>query len=67
MEVIDLPDARSVRYERDSFQTSGGVTDVSPWALVLIPRCDRPLVAEENTQSLKDHPPVWTARGKLDR
>jgi hypothetical protein len=65
VEVLEDDGAVTVRIQRASYQTAGpggGGVDVSPWALVLIPRTDKTIVVEEDTHRLKDEPPNWVER-----
>jgi hypothetical protein len=58
-------DAVAVRIERETFQSLGAVEAKQPFASIVLPRTVKAIVIEENTQGLKDSPPVWTKRAEL--
>jgi hypothetical protein len=64
LDILDEPDAVTVRVEDYSFQTMSidgpdhGV-DVRPWALIVIPATERTVFIETNVQSLKAGAPKW--------
>jgi hypothetical protein len=52
-----------------SYQTAGGIdggrVPVTPYAFVVIPNSAKLVLIEENVQSLKEKPPVWSERARL--
>lgn len=68
LDVLGLEESDSaltLRYDDRSFQTAGGVVNVVPFAFVVLPKTNKPVVVEENVQNLKNQPPKWKERAKL--
>ena len=67
LELVEAPDAVTVRLEDISFQTASldgedhGVP-TRPWALILVPRTARTIFIEDNAQRLKNGTVQWTRR-----
>ena len=59
--MYDEPKLLRVRFDHKSYQTSGpdgGGERVQPFGMFVIPRTDKPIVLEENTQGLIGKPCV---------
>ena len=66
--LIEDDDVRRLRYREAGYQTlgpDGGAEHTMPFAFVIIPRRDVPLVLVENTQRLIVGDPVWEERETL--
>ncbi len=70
-ELVDDGDVFRVRYDSMSYQTSEGsgrarrVRKVTPYGIFVVPKTDRPVVLELDTQNMLGRPPIWTERARL--
>ena len=46
---------------------AGGGERVTPYAIYVLPRLNKPVVIEMNTQDMIGQPPVWTEQARFDR
>ena len=72
-EIVEEPDRILFRYDESTYQVSFGLNDkprelpkVYPFGIFVLPKTSKPIVLQENTQGLKDEPPKWTERAKLN-
>jgi hypothetical protein len=59
-----------IRFDDVSYQTAGadGSADrVTPYAFVVLPKSEKPVVLEKDEQSYKGHPPEWKEVARLSR
>jgi hypothetical protein len=67
-----LDDRVRIRFDAMTFQTSAGFGErdpgerVTPYGIWVIPRTDKAIVLEENTQGLIGGEPVWTERMRFE-
>lgn len=66
-DVINEPDAVTVRVERISYQTASfdgpdRGDPARPWAMLLLPATDRTIILEENVQGLIGGEAIWQQR-----
>lgn len=66
MDMVEDEKTLKIQYDLWGYQTSGGFDESSVYAFVLIPKSSKEIVLEENIQGLKDHPPKWKHRARLD-
>lgn len=68
--VRDHKDAVVVRFDEVSFQTAGpdgGAQHVTPYAFIVIPKTDKPVVLQENkSQNMSRTPAVWEEAARLN-
>lgn len=71
-DVIDRGADLLIRYDDYSYQTmstgkdpNGGAQRVTAFGFIVLPRSEKPIVIEENTQGLIGKPPIWTERVKI--
>jgi hypothetical protein len=65
--VTETTHAVTVRFDDISYQVSGEGNRVAPYAFVLLPKSEKPVVLEENVQQYLGEPPVWKEVAKLPR
>lgn len=68
VEMLAADDHTLVRFEDKAYQTAGpdgGGKRATPYGLFVLPRSTKPIVLEENVQSLIGKPPVWQQRATL--
>jgi len=66
---IDESDDRVlVRFDRTSksYQTGPKADDVTPYAILVLPKTGKPIVLEEDVHSLIGAPPQWKERARLE-
>jgi len=63
--IIEDDDVITVRFDDWQYQSSGGADRCSTYGFVLLPKSTKPIVLEENVQGLKDEPPKWKQRARL--
>ncbi len=62
-----------LRFDESTYQTASGPNDgpdsgvkCRPYGIFVIPKTSLPITVEENQQGLKDQPPRWKERAKLE-
>lgn len=66
--VTEQDDSMLVRFEGIYYQTGGpdgGGDRVTPFAFVVLPKSEKPIVLEDNVQQYKAHPPEWNEVARL--
>lgn len=64
--VLDEKDKLTVRFVGEWYQTGDTADAVTPYGLFLLPKSAKPVVIEENVQSLIGQAPVWKLRAQFD-
>jgi hypothetical protein len=57
--IRDVGNATVMRFDHVSYQTGDKPDRVRPYAFIVIPKTDKPIVLEENVSSNIGGPPVW--------
>lgn len=67
--VTEEKDRLLLRYDVQARSYQSGVPGdrVTPFGIFVFPRCDRPVVIEEDTQSIKNEAPEWKERARFER
>jgi hypothetical protein len=65
--VIENKISILIRFDDISYGTAGGADRVTPYAFVVLPKTDKPVVLEKNMQRYKGEPPEWKEVARLSK